>query len=427
MAAETSWKKILSWSLYDWANSAFATTVMAGFFPLFFKKFWSAGADPTHSTFQLGVANSVGSIVVVFLAPALGAIADKGGSKKRFLLFFSGLGVLATAALYTVGEGLWPAAAALYVAAAVGFSGGNAFYDALLVGVASEDRVDFVSALGFSLGYLGGGLLFALNVAMVLAPATFGLADAAHAVRVSFLTVAVWWALFSVPLFLFVDEPRPAERLPWRRAVAGGFRQLGATFQEVRRLKVVFVFLLGYWLYIDGVDTIVRMAVDYGMSLGLDSNSLIVALLVTQFVGFPAAIAFGKLGERFGAKAGIYLALAVYVGVTAWAYRMDTEAEFFAMAATIGLVQGGVQALSRSLYTRLIPPGKAGEFFGFYNMLGKFAAVLGPVLMGWLAVATGEPRNAIFAITALLAAGGACLYFVDEKEGRRQARALEKV
>jgi len=427
MAAKANWKKILSWSLYDWANSAFATTVMAGFFPLFFKKYWSAGVDATHSTFQLGVANSVGSIVVVVLAPALGAIADKGGCKKRFLLCFSGLGILATAALYTVAEGLWPAAAALYVAAAVGFSGGNAFYDALLVSVVDEDRVDFVSALGFSLGYLGGGLLFALNVAMVLAPATFGLADATQAVRISFLTVAVWWALFSVPLFLFVEEPRPAAPLPWRRAVAGGFRQLGATFREVRRLRVVFLFLIGYWLYIDGVDTIVRMAVDYGMSLGLNSNSLIVALLVTQFVGFPAAIAFGKLGERFGAKAGIFLALVVYVGVTVWGYRMDTEAEFFAMAATIGLVQGGVQALSRSLYTRLIPPGKAGEFFGFYNMLGKFAAVLGPVLMGWVAVATGEPRNAIFAITALLLAGGACLFFVDEKEGRRQARALEEV
>ncbi|MBE0618225.1 MAG: MFS transporter, partial [Proteobacteria bacterium] len=231
------WRTILSWSLYDWANSAFATTVMAGFFPLFFKKFWSAGVDSAHSTFQLGLANSLGSIVVVILAPALGAIADKGGSKKHFLLVFAGVGVLATAGLYAVGEGLWPAAAALYVAAAVGFSGGNIFYDALLVSVTDEDRVDFVSALGFSLGYLGGGLLFAFNVAMVLAPETFGLADATEAVRVSFLTVAAWWALFSVPLFLFVDEPRPGARPPWRQAVVGGFRQLAATFREVRRLR----------------------------------------------------------------------------------------------------------------------------------------------------------------------------------------------
>jgi len=427
MKDQPSWRKIISWSLYDWANSAFATTVLAGFFPLFFKQYWSVGADATHSTLRLGLANSVASAIVVLLAPALGAIADRGASKKRFLLTFTGLGVLATGGLYLVGEGRWAGAAALFVAGTVGFSGANVFYDALLVSVADEDRVDFVSALGFSLGYLGGGLLFALNVGMVLAPGLFGIADAAQAVRVSFLTVAVWWALFTVPLVLWVEEPRAGEREPWRRAVPDGFRQLAATFREVRRLRVVFLFLLGYWLYIDGVDTIVRMAVDYGMSLGLDSNSLILALLVTQFVGFPSAIAFGKLGQRLGPKVGIFLALAVYVGVTVWGYFLDSEAEFFGMAVTIGLVQGGVQALSRSYYTRLIPAGKSGEFFGFYNMLGKFAAVVGPALMGWVAVLTGEPRNAIFAVTALLVAGGACLYFVDEEKGRRAARALEKV
>jgi UMF1 family MFS transporter len=427
MTASPSWRKIVSWSLYDWANSAFATTVMAGFFPLFFKQYWSAGVDVTQSTLRLGLANSVASAIVVLLAPALGSIADRGASKKRFLLFFTGLGVFATGCLYVVGQGRWGAAAALFVGGTVGFSAANVFYDALLVSVADEGRVDFVSALGFALGYLGGGLLFSLNVGMVLAPGLFGIADAAQAVRLSFLTVAVWWALFTVPLVLWVEEPRVGEREPWRRAVPGGFRELAATFGEVRRMRVVFLFLLGYWLYIDGVDTIVRMAVDYGMSLGLDSNSLIVALLVTQFVGFPAAIAFGKLGQKLGPRAGIYLALAVYVGVTVWAYFLDSEAEFFGMAVTIGLVQGGVQALSRSYYTRLIPAGKSGQFFGFYNMLGKFAAVVGPALMGAVAALTGEPRNAIFAVTALLLGGGACLYFVDEEKGRRAARVLEKV
>ena len=427
MTATSDRRKVLSWALYDWANSAFATTVMAGFFPLFFKQYWSVGADVTRSTFQLGMANALASVVVVALAPVLGAIADRAGSKKRFLLFFCAVGVAATASLYAVGAGRWGVAAALYVAATIGFSGGNVFYDALLVSIAREDRVDFVSALGFAAGYLGGGILFAVNVATVLTPATFGLADATQAVRVSFLAVAAWWAVFSVPVFLFVDEPRGGERVPWRTAVVGGFRQLAATFREVRRLRVVFLFLAGYWLYIDGVDTIVRMAVDYGMSIGLPSNSLIKALLVTQFVGFPAAIAFGKFGERVGPKAGILLAVAVYVLVTFWAYAMDSEWEFMGLAVVIGLVQGGVQCLSRSFYTRIIPPGKAGEFFGFYNMLGKFAAVVGPVLMGWVAVATGEPRRAIFAVTFLLVTGGGLLYFVDEEEGRRQARALERL
>jgi UMF1 family MFS transporter len=420
-------RQTYAWALYDWANSAFATTVMAGFFPLFFKEYWNAGVEPAVSTFRLGMANSVGSLVVLALAPVLGAIADRGGSRKRFLFFFAAVGVAATAGLYVVGQGQWAAAAALYATGLVGFAAGNIFYDALLVGVAGEDRVDLVSALGYALGYLGGGLLFAANVAMALFPSWLGLQDAAAGVRASFVTVAAWWAIFGVPLFLFVPEGRPRERLAPLEAVRSGFRQLADTFREVRRLRVVFLFLVGYWLYIDGVDTIIRMAVDYGLALGLSSQGLITALLVTQFVGFPSAIAFGRLGQRLGPKTGIYLALAVYVGVTVWAYFMDSEAEFFALAVTIGLVQGGVQSLSRSFYTRLIPASKAGEFFGFYNMMGKFAAVVGPVAMGWVAVATGEPRTAIFAVTFLLVTGGVCLFFVDEENGRRAARALDRI
>jgi UMF1 family MFS transporter len=418
-------KKIVSWALYDWANSAFATTVMAGFFPIFFKQYWSAGVDPTVSTFHLGAANSVESVIVAALAPVLGAIADRGGAKKRFLLFFAGLGIAATAALALVGRGGWTAAAALYVVAAGGFAGSLIFYDALLVGVCGEDRVDAVSALGYALGYLGGGLLFAVNVAMTLWPRAFGLADAGEAVRLSFVSVALWWALFSVPLLRWVPEPPGAGRAAGWDAVGAGFRQLARTLREVRRLKVVFLFLAGYWLYIDAVDTIVRMAVDYGLSLGFDSRSLIVALLITQFVGFPAAIAFGSIGGRLGAKQGILIGLAVYVGVTLWAYGMRRPAEFYALAAVIGLVQGGVQSLSRSLYTRIIPKTKAAEFFGFYNMLGKFAAVIGPLLMGWVGLVTGSPRHSILSIAALFAAGAVLLLFVDEKRGARMAAEME--
>ncbi|GAB4267411.1 MAG: MFS transporter [Deferrisomatales bacterium] len=415
---------VVAWALYDWANSAFATTVMAGFFPVFFKAYWSAGADPTRSTFQLGAANSLASAAVVLAAPVLGAVADRGGAKKRFLALFAALGIATTGALFLVGQGRWLAAAALYAVATVGFSGGNIFYDALLVDVAPEDRVDFVSALGFALGYLGGGLLFALNVAMTQWPGAFGLADAGQAVRVSFVTVAGWWALFSIPLALWVRERAPARPSRGWTAWKEGFGQLAATFRKARQLRQVFLFLVGYWLYIDGVDTIVRMAVDYGLSLGFAPGDLIRALLLTQFVGFPAAILFGKLGERIGAKAGILVGIGVYVGVTAWGYQMSQAWEFYALAATIGLVQGGVQALSRSFYARLVPPGQAAEFFGFYNMLGKFAAVLGPVLMGWVGVVTGNPRAAIFAVTALLLAGAACLWRVDEEAGRRAAREL---
>lgn len=424
MTSDNSWKKIISWSLYDFANSAFATTVMAGFFPLFFKQYWSAGVDATRSTFHLGIANSIASGIVVVMAPILGAIADRGSFRKKFLISFAALGVAATGLLYLVGQGHWLFAAVLFVVAAVGFSGSNVFYDSLIISVAAENKVDFVSALGYSLGYLGGGLLFALNVFMVLKPQFFGLADAGQAVRISFITVAIWWSLFSIPLMLFVKEPLHGKPMEWKRAVKGGFGQLADTFRKVRKLKVVILFLVGYWFYIDGVHTIIRMAVDYGLSIGLDSNSLILALLITQFVGFPSAIVFGKIGEKLGPKTGIYIAIIVYVCITGWGYFLDTEAEFFAMAIAIGLVQGGVQSLSRSFYTRIIPKDQAAEFFGFYNMLGKFAAVLGPILMGWVAVATGAPRKAIFVVTALLIIGAVCLFFVNEEEGRKAAAEL---
>ena len=378
-----------------------------------------------ESTFRLGAANSVASLVIVVLAPVLGAIADKGGAKKKFLMFFAIMGVVMTGALYLVAEGRWGMAVFLYIMGIIGFSGGNVFYDALILEVARPAKVDMVSALGFAFGYLGGGLLFAFNVFMTLNPELFGLDGPGEAVRISFLSVALWWAVFSIPIFLFVKEPHTDKALRGWGAVAGGFRQLRDTFHEIRSLRVVFLFLLGYWLYIDGVDTIVRMAVDYGMSIGFDSNGLIVALLITQFIGFPSAIVFGKVGERFGPKTGIFIGLGIYVIVTVWAYFMTSVTEFYVLAAAIGLVQGGVQSLSRSLYARIIPANKSAEFFGFYNMLGKFAAVIGPVMVGWVGVAFGNPRVGIVSIVVLFLSGAALLYRVNEEEGRRMVKALE--
>jgi UMF1 family MFS transporter len=420
-------RKVISWSLYDWANSAFATSVMAGFFPVFFKQYWSTGVEVTTSTFRLGMANSIASLIVAALAPILGAIADRGGAKTKFLLFFAAMGIIMTGGMFFVAKGAWQVAVLLYVLGIIGFSGGNVFYDSLIVDVSPPGRTDMVSSLGFSLGYLGGGLLFAMNIFMTLKPASFGLADAGQAVRVSFLNVAIWWAVFSIPIMIFVKEPATVRRTSGWAMVRAGFRQLRTTFGEIRKLRLVFLFLIGYWLYIDGVDTVIRMAVDYGMSLGFEANSLIVALMITQFVGFPAAIAFGKLGEKLGTKAAILLGIAVYVGVTIWAMFMEKTAEFYALAVVVGLVQGGVQSLSRSFYARIIPANKAAEFFGFYNMLGKFAAVVGPFLVGWVGVLTGNPRIAIFSIIILFIGGGVILYMVDEREGARMARALEQV
>ncbi len=413
-----------SWALYDWGNSAYATAVMAGFFPVFFKEYWSAGTETTTSSFYLGIANSAASLIIVLLAPLLGAIADRWSARKRFLLIFAFLGVVMTALLPLVAKGEWQYAVLLYVIATLGFSGSVSFYDSLLVYVSESDQYDKVSAYGYALGYLGGGLLFAFCVWMTLAPETFGLADAAEAVKTSFILVALWWALFTIPLWLYVKEPDEGAAGNLSIAVAEGIRQLIQTFGEIRELKVVLTFLVAYWCYIDGVDTIVRMAVDYGLSLGFKSESLITALLITQFVGFPAAIVFGRLGESLGPKSGIYIAIVVYIGVVIAAYFMDSELEFYIIAVVIGLVQGGIQSLSRSLYVRLIPAEKSAEFFGFYNMLGKFAAVLGPIMMGWSAAATGSTRASILSLLILFILGALFLSKVDIGEGQQRAEHL---
>jgi len=417
-------KQIIAWAIYDWANSAFATTVMAGFFPLFFKQYWSAGVESTESTFHLGVGNAFASLLIVIFAPLLGAIADRGSLRKRFLFLFALTGILATAGLSGVAKGEWLVAVVLFVASTVGFMGANVFYDALIVSVAKKQEWDVVSALGYALGYLGGGLLFAINVAMTLSPDSFGLVDAAEAVKVSFITVAVWWFIFSVPLMLLVKESKQTSTVSGFAVVRAGYMQLIETFHHLRQLRVVFLFLLAYWLYIDGVDTIVRMAVDYGLSIGLEQNHLITALLITQFVGFPAAMGFGVLAKFLGeggvgARRGILLGICVYTLVCIGAYYMNSSREFYLLAIVIGLVQGGVQALSRSLYARLIPQSKSAEFFGFYNMLGKFAAVIGPLMVGTVSLATGNHRLGLFSIIILFITGAWLLMKVNIIEGEK--------
>lgn len=410
-------RSIFAWAVYDWANSAFATAVIAGFFPLFFKDYWSTGVDATVSSFRLGTANSAASLLVIFIAPVLGAIADQGAFKRRFLLSFALFGILATAGLSLLQAGQWPAAMLLYVLGGLGFAGANVFYDALLVDVSPRDRLEHVSALGYALGYLGGGLFFAVAVCMTLKPHWFGLVSAEYAVRLTFLGVAVWWLLFSLPLLLWVPE-RAGTGIPPGTAISAGFRQLKETFVKVRRYRAVWTMLVAYWLYIDGVDTIIRMAVDYGRGLGFTADKLIVALLVTQFIGFPSALAFGWLGQRIGAKQGIFIGLIVYMGITIWAYFLDSIVEFYAIAVVIGLVQGGVQSLSRALYARLVPADAAAEFFGFYNLLGKFAAILGPLMMGWIGLVTGSTRVSILSLLILFAGGAYLLARVPEPNNR---------
>ena len=398
--------------------------VLTAFYPVFFKSYWSSGTDTATSTLQLGIANSVSSIVIVLLAPFLGAIADVSQAKKRFLITFGLVGISMTGCLYFVGEGNWLLASILFIFSAIGFSGANIFYDSLIVNIANDTQLDVVSALGYSFGYLGGGLLFTICVAMSYWPESFGFLNAGEAVRFSFVAVSLWWFVFSLPIIFFVNEKQD-KRSEKKISVSLGFLQIKNTFREIRSLRMVFLFLIAYWFYIDGVDTIVRMAIDYGLSIGLASSDLILAILVTQFVGFPSALLFGYFGQWWGAKRIVLITIAIYLVLTVLASMMDSVYEFYVLAICIGLVQGGIQSLSRSFYARIIPQNKSAEFFGFYNMLGKFAAVLGPLLMGVVGVITGNPRISILSISILFLIGGVLLFFVDESKAVKMAKDLE--
>lgn len=383
MALNRNSKTVWGWAMYDWANSAFATTVMAGFFPMFFKQYWSMGTDINTSTALLGFGNSSASLLVALCAPLLGALADRGKFRKSFLIFLAYSGSLATALLWAVPKGEWGRAILCYGVGMICFAGANIFYDALLVVVAPEPDRDRISSMGYAMGYLGGGLLFVLNVLMVRHPGWFGLLNPGQAVRYAFLTVALWWAGFTIFLWMWVHEEKnglsPVNAFD---SLKKGFLQLKHTVRRLFRLKSAGLFLLSYWCYMDGVDTIIRMAVDYGLSLGFTGADLMLALLVVQFVGFPSALVFGFLSRRWGARRCIFLAIAGYAVATLWGTFMQQRTDFYILAVVIGLFQGGIQALSRSYYTRFIPDGQSAEYFGLFNMMGKFSAVIGPAFVG---------------------------------------------
>ena len=419
-------KSIWSWALYDWANSAFATTVMAGFFPLFFNAHWADPNNPAESTFYLGIANSMYAIIVALLAPLFGAIADRGNARKKFLIFFAFLGAVFTASLWVVSQGNWLLAIIVYIGASIGFSSGNIFYDSLLLTVAPRDKLNMVSSLGFSMGYIGGGILFALNVLMFLNPEFFGIPDQSVAVKISFLSVAVWWILFTIPLILYVREPMANNSITIRRAIPLGFHQLRNTLHQLKHFKIVSLFLLAYWFYIDGVDTIVKMAVDYGLSIGFKSSTLMTALLIVQFIAFPAALIYNWVAIKIGTKEAIMTSIVAYIFITILGYFMHSETSFYILAILIGLFQGGIQALSRSLYSRIIPKSQAAEFFGFFNMLGKFAAVIGPLLIGSVTFISGNARLGILSILFLFIFGAFLLMLVDFKEGERLAKEFDQ-
>lgn len=383
---------------------------MVGFFPLFLNTHWSVEATGAETTTRLMLVNGIASLVLALVAPLLGAIADHAGWRKVFLCLFATMGAAATGSLFWVPEGAWFWAVVVFGIASIGFAAANVFYDALLMDIVAPKRFDKISAFGYALGYLGGGLLLGGHLLMMVRPAWFGLGNTDQAIRVVFLTVAAWWVIFTVPLLVFVKEHQPKHRPSLKSSASEGVAQLAATIRRIRHLRPVLLFLVAYWLYIDAINTIMKVAIDFGYKLGIGQRNVMLALLVVQLISFPSALLFGWLGERIGPKRGLLAGLSVYLIVTGWAAFMKTAWEFYVLAGAVGLVQGGVFSLSRSYYARLIPSDESAEFFGFYNMIGKFAAVLGPLLVAAAAALTGSSRSAVVAILPLLLLGGVLLY-----------------
>ena len=401
-------RKVASWAIYDWANSAFALSIMAVLYPLFLGSYWSAGAGGPAVTARLAWITAASNFAVAVLAPIFGTIADAGGYRKRFLVILALIGAAMTALLAAVGEGDWPWALGLYMFASIGFYSSTVFYDSLLVDVTKPRYFDFVSALGFSLGYLGGATLLALHVWMLTSPTTFGLASSVDAMKVAFITVGVWWALFLMPLMKNVPEHK-RELVVTENVLRAAYRELRSTVAKVGQYRNVVLFLLSYLLYIGAVFTVISMAVNYGQRLGFGDQDLVKALMITNFVGFPATFIYGWFGHRYGPKKGIYFALAVYIAASSWAGFMTDVGEFYVLAIIVGCVQGGVQGLSRSLYASLIPPESPGEFFGFYNMVTKMSHVVGPFLVGIAAIVSDDPKFILLALLPMFIFGVALL------------------
>lgn len=407
-------KQKWSWIFYDFANSAFTTSVVAGFFPVFFKKYWSAGVDSHITTSRLGVALGVAGLVMAILSPIWGRKSDLASSRKKWLVSFAFAGTLSTGALYFVPEGRWEIALCIYLFCYIAFEAGIVFYDSLLLEVAPKAQYEKVSSQGYAFGYLGGGLLFLINVLMTLYPESFGLESKLQAVQISFITVAIWWFLFTLPMVFFLKEkPHPQALELKNESIWSAFPQLLQSFKKLFKQKQIFYFLVAYWFYIDGVHTVYTMAVDFGLSIGLEDADLMKALLVTQFVGFPSALLFGKLSETMNVKWLLLLCLAVYSFVLFSSMLMKDGTDFMILAVFVGLVQGGLQALSRSFYAHLIPESQKAEYFGFYNIIGKSASFVGPFLVATVTYFTGSHRTSLASITILFVIGAVFLLKTD--------------
>jgi UMF1 family MFS transporter len=428
--ADAAYRRIINaWSMYDWANSAFATTIMAAMFPPFYRSMvTAAGGSEADATAYWAYTTSLALLMIALLAPVLGAISDHTGGKKKFIAFFAALGIIGTGLFVVLGDDSYVLGSVLFIIGNVGFAGANVFYESLLPHIAQKDDIDQISTRGYALGYVGGGILLVVNVLWYMKPEWFFMGSVGTALRASFFSVAVWWALFSIPLFRRVPEPPVVRiRTEGTSVVGAGFARLGHTFRQIRQYRQLLLFLVAFWIYNDGIGTIIKMATAYGDEIGIDLTDMTIALVITQFVGIPFAFAFGALARRLGTKRSILLGLALYVLISIAGFFMQTATVFYILAFLVGMVQGGTQALSRSLYGRMVPKAQCAEFFGFFSTSAKFAGIAGPLLFGVVSQLAGGSRLSILSLIVFFVVGGLLLTRVDEQEGIRVAQEENRV
>lgn len=417
-----------AWAMYDWASSAFSTTILSAMLPIYFHDVAAVDLPENVRSAYWGYTAGFGLAISALVAPLLGALADTTGTKKKQLWWFTLLGALSSGLLFAVQRGDWLLASILCIIGNFGFAGANVFYDALLPAVSEKSSMDRVSTAGYAMGYIGGGLLLAINLGWVLFPNTFGFADKGVAVRASFLSVAVWWVLFARPLMRRVPEPAVPGALaamgvhPFRVATT----RLLSTLKKLPRHRDLLLFLISYWFFTDGIGTIIKMATTYGREVGIGPTHLIGALLLVQFVGIPATFAFGALTEKVSTKTAIQFSLLVYTGICVLGYYMTKAWHFWLLATLVALVQGGSQALSRSLYATMVPKGQSAEFFAFISVSARFAGILGPLLFGLIAQWTGASRLSILFLVSFFIIGIVFLHFVDEKRAAQLAQAMDQ-
>jgi UMF1 family MFS transporter len=417
-------RDLRAWAIYDLAQAAFQTTIIAAIFPIYFQKVAAAGTPPALATSRFAWATTWSILIVAIITPFLGAMADYAAIKKKLLAVFTAIGVVSAALLYFVTRGDWFYALVIFTIGNVGVACAFVFYESLLPHLVGPEQLDIVSAAGYGIGYIGGGTMLAIDMLLMAEPHWFGIPDRGVAVRLSFVGVAVWWTLFSIPIFRRVAEPPrrlESDEEAGQNAFVTAVKRLVETFRELRLYRQAFMLLLAFLLYNDGIQTIIRMATTYGTEIGIDETVMLGALLVTQFIGIPFAFIFGKFAETIGAKTAVFTGLAVYAVITLLAYFMHNAWQFIALAMMVGMVQGGTQALSRSLFASMIPRHKSSEFFAFFGVFERYAGILGPAIFAWMAAHSGTSRNAILSVLGFFVVGAVLLTFVDVDEGRRAA------